>query len=252
MLLLLSACSSFVDKKLKTIKKITPEKNKIVENFSSAKTKLKRIYTILGKETFHCSCEYSLNGKIDFSICGYKINKKYKNRANKIEWEHVVPASVFGKNFIEWKNGHEKCANKKRKKTYKGRKCLSKVNKTFQLMESDLYNLVPAIGQVNALRSNYDISEINGEARNFGNCDIEIDKSKKVVEPKNEIRGDIARIYLYMDTTYPKYGIITEKNKKIISLWSKKDPASSKECKRYLEIKKIQKNENIILKEICK
>ena len=48
-------------------------------------------------------------------------------------------------------------------------------------MQADLYNLQPAIGEVNGLRSNYQIAIIKGEPREFGKCDIEIQNKK--VEP---------------------------------------------------------------------
>ena len=41
-------------------------------------------------------------------------------------------------------------------------------------MQADLYNLQPAIGEVNGLRSNYQIAIIKGESRKFGKCNIEI------------------------------------------------------------------------------
>ena len=47
---------------------------------------------------------------------------------------------------------------------------------------------------------------IKGEKREFGKCDVEI-KNKKV-EPKESIRGEIARTYMYMDSVYPGRGII--------------------------------------------
>ena len=48
-------------------------------------------------------------------------------------------------------------------------------------MEADLYNLYPAIGEVNGLRSNYSMAMIPGEKREFGTCDVEIEDKK--VEP---------------------------------------------------------------------
>jgi deoxyribonuclease-1 len=47
---------------------------------------------------------------------------------------------------------------------------------------------------------------IEGEQRQFGACDVEIAERK--IEPRPEIRGDIARIYLYMEASYPGRGII--------------------------------------------
>ena len=68
-------------------------------------------------------------------------------------------------------------------------------------MQADMFNLYPAIGEVNGRRSNYSMAIINGEKREFGKCDVEI-KNRKV-EPREEIRGEIARTYLYMDSVYP-------------------------------------------------
>jgi deoxyribonuclease I len=46
---------------------------------------------------------------------------------------------------------------------------------------------------------------IPGEKREFGACDVEIERRK--IEPRPEIRGDIARTYMYMDWAYPVYGL---------------------------------------------
>jgi deoxyribonuclease-1 len=81
----------------------------------------------------------------------------------------------------------------------------------FRYMEGDLHNLQPAIGEVNGLRSNYSMAMIDGEAREFGACDVEIADRK--IEPRPAIRGDIARIYLYMEASYPGRGIVSDKNR---------------------------------------
>ena len=54
-------------------------------------------------------------------------------------------------------------------------------------MQADMYNLYPAIGEVNGRRSNYSMAIIKGEKREFGKCDVEIKNHK--VEPKESIRG---------------------------------------------------------------
>jgi deoxyribonuclease-1 len=65
-------------------------------------------------------------------------------------------------------------------------------------MESDLYNLVPAIGEINGLRSNYSFAMIPGEKREFGTCDMEIENRK--AEPRPEVRGNIASIVTMTET----------------------------------------------------
>mgnify|MGYP001398098012 CR=1 FL=1 len=109
-----------------------------------------------------------------------------------------------------------------KKKKFKGRKCTEKIHSAYRKMQADLYNLQPAIGEVNGLRSNYQIGEIDGEVREFGKCDIEI-KNKKV-EPAPKIRGDIPRTYLYMKYAYPKYVTFNQNLKTLIKKWDETDP----------------------------
>ena len=77
-------------------------------------------------------------------------------------------------------------------------------NTKFRYMQADMYNLVPAVGEINCLRSNYGFGMIPGEKRGFGTCDIEIENRK--AEPRPETRGNIARMYFYMDWAYPGHG----------------------------------------------
>ncbi|SVC30834.1 uncharacterized protein METZ01_LOCUS283688, partial [marine metagenome] len=196
--------------------------------------------------TLYCGCTFK-GKKPNLSSCGY-IPKKDKKRANRIEWEHVVPAHAFGQSFSEWRNGHPKCVSKKGKK-FKGRKCAQKMNKEYRRMQADMFNLYPVIGEVNGRRSNYSMAIIKGEKREFGKCDVEI-KNKKV-EPREEIRGEIARTYLYMDSVYPGRGIISKKNRKLFDVWEKSDPVDQWECERARKIQKLQGNKNRILINLC-
>ena len=218
--------------------------NKKIESFSKSKTFLKKIHQE-SRVTFYCQCKY--NNKPNWGSCGYRPRKD-KKRASRIEWEHILPASYFGKRFNAWVNGHPDCINNKGKK-FKGRKCTEKVHKLYRYMQADLYNLQPAIGEVNGLRSNYQIGEIDGEVREFGKCDIEI-KNKKV-EPAPKIRGDIARTYLYMEQTYPQYVKFNQSIKKLIIKWDQDDPVDEWECKRANLISYIQGNTNKILQNRC-
>ena len=116
-------------------------------------------------------------------------------------------------------------------------------------MESDMYNLVPAVGEINALRSNYSFTIIPGERSEFGECDMEIENRK--AEPPPNVRGDIARIYFYMDWAYPRHGVISNKNQRLFKAWDKKDPVDAWECERCKRIEQIQGNENPFVKNTC-
>jgi len=219
--------------------------NTQITSFSKSKKLLLKVYKD-NPITLYCGCTFSGN-KPNLSSCGY-IPKKNNKRANRIEWEHIVPAHAFGHSFSEWRKGHPKCVNKKGK-MFKGRKCARKVNREFKLMEADMYNLFPAIGELNGRRSNYSMAIIEGEKREFGKCDVEI-KSRKV-EPREEIRGEIARTYMYMDSVYPGRGIISKKNWKLFESWHRSDPVDEWECERARRIERIQGSRNEMVLKRC-
>jgi len=77
----------------------------------------------------------------------------------------------------------------------------SKTFKTFKNMEGALHNLVPAIGEVNADRSNLKYGLIDNEVRVYVQCDAEADFNFKdrIFEPAPNVRGNIARTYLYFE-----------------------------------------------------
>ena len=219
--------------------------NTQLTSFSKSKKLLLKVYKD-NPFTLYCGCTFK-GKKPNLSSCGY-TPKKDKKRANRIEWEHVVPAHAFGQSFSEWRIGHSKCVSKKGKK-FKGRKCAQKMNEEYRRMQADMFNLYPAIGEVNGRRSNYSMAIIEEEKREFGKCDVEI-KSRKV-EPREEIRGEIARTYLYMDSVYPGRGIISKKNKKLFEAWNKSDPVDEWECERAKRIEKIQGNRNVVVMVEC-
>jgi len=211
--------------------------NTKISSFQEAKQIMANIYT--GHEqTLYCGCRYS-GQAIDLQSCGYDVKNNF-NRARRLEWEHVVPASLFGKAFREWHAGHTRCVSKKGR-TYRGRRCVRKVSRQFQFLEADLYNLYPAVGEVNGLRSNFAMALLPGEPREFGSCDVEI-KDKKI-EPRPSIRGDIARTYFYMNWAYPNQVNISH-TARLLKTWDRKDPVDNWERERTERIKKFQGNSN--------
>ncbi len=85
-----------------------------------------------------------------------------------------------------------------------------------------MYNFVPAVGELNADRSSYSYGIIEGKARKYGACDFEI--AGKKVEPKEDIRGDIARTYYYMEDTYSVK--IPDSQRKLFDIWCRADHVS--------------------------
>jgi deoxyribonuclease-1 len=107
-------------------------------------------------------------------------------------------------------------------------------------MEADLYNLVPAIGELNADRSNFTFTELVGEPRKYGKVDFEVDFKMRKVEPRNEIKGQIARTYFYFHKTYNLP--ISKKQLQLFNAWNKQYPESVQELKVNKIKEKIQGN----------
>ena len=220
--------------------------NTKIRSFTQAKRIMIREVYRGHQTTFYCGSQYT-QGKYVIHNNGY-VPKRKSRRARRLEWEHVVPVGFFGYKFSEWRDGHPECLDA-RGRPFKGRNCAEKVNVKFRYMQSDLYNLVPAIGEIRGLKSNYAYGMIPEEKQEFGDCDIEIAFDK--VEPPSEIRGDIARMYFYMDWAYPGYDILSKENNKLFKAWDKHDPVDEWECERARRIEEIQKNENPFVKKAC-
>lgn len=222
------------------------DNNHDVQSFSSAKRLLPRIYQQLDNEfgntsTIYCGCDisYKNNGKnaiwsIDVDRCGFKSRNK-NERTNRIEVEHVMPASEFGSNLLCWKmGGRQKCSS----------------NNDFKQMEGDMHNLYPAIGEINGDRGNLKFSEWNAKPTVYGKCKMVIDFEGNRVQPPVEARGQIARAYLYMAN---KYNIrISDQQKKLYLAWDKKYPATAMDCRRNELINKEQGNDNPYVTESCR
>jgi len=190
---------------------ISAATSKEFNSFSSAKKHLSKQVNA-DTETIYCGCSIKKQGKKlvpDPASCGYvprnELTKKGKvnARAKRIEWDHIVSASELGNQLKCWQNG--------------GRKNCKKVSEKFKKMEADINNLAPAIGEINADRSNYRFGMIEGEKRAYGACDVEIDFKQRVIEPPPEARKKIAETYYYMQRTY---GLkISKKQKKLFEVW---------------------------------
>ena len=225
----------------------TPHGNERVESFDTAKRLLLQHVYQDHAVTFYCGCSFDATKAVDHKACGYVPRNARNQRAGRIEIEHIVPAEAFGRAFPEWRNGHAECV--KKGKSFRGRDCAERVSGRYKLMQADLHNLTPAIGEVNQYRSNYKMAELPGEARRFGQCNVEI--AAGAIEPSDSIRGDVARTYRYMQQTYC-VELISRRMKRLFEAWERDDPVDRWECERERRIAKIQGNRNLIVADACR
>ena len=209
-------------------------------NFSEAKRVAKQIFRD-HRTTFYCGCKYDKHGKVNLKSCGYTIQQN-KRRAHRLEWEHIVPVSLWGKILPCWKEAL--CC--KRNQCYKGRTCCGEIDGRFAEMEADLHNLVPELGDLNAMRSNYSFQALpHIQLGQFGQCEFKLDKEARLVEPQDEIKGIIARAYLYMKA---KYGVVlSEKELKTFETWNRDFPPNAWEIEWDKRVARVQGNHNLYI-----
>jgi len=190
------------------------------------------------RRTLYCGCPFDADRRPDLEACGYHSPGDSK-RSRRIEVDHVVPASWIGKGRACW---HEKICRDSKGRAFNGRKCCLAIDPAFRHAYQDLHNLWPAIGEVNERRSNYRFGLIKGEQRAFGRCDVEINKKNRLAEPRPEIRGDVARISLYMEAAH---GIHLDAHQRhLFETWHRADPPDALERLRNHRIDKLQGQQN--------
>ncbi|MFP1726152.1 deoxyribonuclease I [Lonsdalea quercina] len=186
--------------------------------------------------SFYCGCRITWQGKKgipDLASCGYEVRKN-ADRANRIEWEHVVPAWQFGHQRQCWQNG--------------GRKNCEQ-DEVYREMETDLHNLEPAIGEVNGDRGNLMYNQWNGSEKQYGQCEMKIDFKNKMAEPPERARGPIARTYFYMRDRY--HLTISRQQTQLFEIWNQQYPVTQWECTRDNRIAQVQGNHNPYVQQAC-
>ncbi len=181
--------------------------------------------------SFYCGCDWAWTGRsggrVDLGGCGYEVRAQQR-RAERIEWEHIVPASNFGRARQCWQQG--------------GRKNCKSTDPVFNTMEADLHNLTPSVGEVNADRSNYRFGTLSGKSGQHGACPVKVSFKQRVVEPRDAVKGQIARVYFYM---YDRYDLpMSRQQQQLLMAWDRQFPVSDWERERDLRIAKHMGHSN--------
>ncbi|WP_028633946.1 endonuclease [Pseudomonas parafulva] len=179
----------------------------------------------------YCGCQWTWVGKsggrIDAASCGYQTRKQ-QNRAERTEWEHIVPAHTFGNQRQCWRNG--------------GREHCVDTDPVFRAMEADLFNLYPAVGEVNGDRSNFNYGMVAGNAGEYGRCTTKVDFVQRAAEPRDEVKGLVARTTFYM---FDRYQLnMSRQQQQLLMAWDKQHPVSAWEKERDRRIAAIMGHAN--------
>lgn len=181
--------------------------------------------------TFYCECRWEWTGRsggrIDHASCDYSVRAQ-PNRAARLEWEHIVPASNFGRARQCWQIG--------------GRQNCKDTDPVFNRMEADLHNLTPSVGEVNADRANFNFGVLPSIPQQHGACAFKVDFKQRTAEPREAVRGQIARIYFYMHDRYDLP--MSQQQQQLMIAWHRMYPVSEWERNRDQRIASIMGHSN--------
>jgi len=196
-------------------------------SFDTAKRRMYKLHAD-HQLTLYCGCSYDAK-VVDLASCEMTELEDVA-RARRTEAEHIVPASAFGRTRPCWAEG--------------GRKHCMKVDDVFRAFHNDLHILAPTVGEVNGRRSNYSFGFIAGEERAFGACDFEVESADSKAEAAADVRGDVARVYLYA-WTHPSYRLpLSEPEVYLYWRWHLSDPPTEWERTKDRRVEDQQGNHN--------
>ncbi len=170
-----------------------------------------------------------LDGAIHCIYTGFEQDSEFTTYLNPINTEHIVPQSYFG---------------------------------GISPMKSDLFNIRPSHGSANSSRGNSPYSEIaNENAQWYGinaggtyttqnnipaNPENWSKRSGEQWEPREDVKGDIARKVFYFFTMYPSQAGSIEAlgMPEMFFQWHTDDPVSTFESTRNNRIQEVQGNAN--------
>ncbi|MEW4396960.1 endonuclease [Pseudomonas paraeruginosa] len=179
----------------------------------------------------YCGCHWNWvgrsGGRVDLGSCGYEVRGQ-ENRAQRIEWEHVLPAYAFGSQRQCWQSG--------------GRKNCVNNDPIFRKMEADMHNLEVSVGEVNADRSNFRYGVLPSAPNQYGACLTRTDFHQRVTEPRDHVKGAVARIYFYM---HDRYGLsMSRAQQQLLMAWHRQFPVSEWEQERDRRIARVMGHSN--------
>ncbi len=227
-------------KKLKPISPIQIKPSQSIQINKSRGYLFKLYLDSNNHNTFYCGCSFDSKLHIDKEECGLDLHDAKNRQEAMLTWDRVVPVTAFGPQLDCWKNENQLCKNSSRKKSRRGWACCRNVSEQFNKMESDMHNLVPVVRMLKKVRSYRRHGIVFGEMRKHGSCNIEF--GGRVMEPKESIRGDIARIHFYMSYLYEIP--LSKSHEEMLRDWNRSDPPDEWEMGRNSLVEMVQGNRN--------
>lgn len=190
-------------------------------NFNQAKIEARQYVYFDRTEagTLYCGCAWQWvgrsGGRTHLTDDCYRIRAQ-PQRAQRTEWEHIVPASVMGQQRQCWQQG--------------GRQHCTRNDPVFSAMEADMHNLSVTVGEANADRSNFRFGMVDDRHRHYGQCQFKVDFANRSAEPPDAAKGLIARVYFYIHDRYDLR--MSDSQQRLLMAWHRQFPVTNWEQER--------------------
>lgn len=198
----------------------------------SITTALSHIYAD-HRYTFFCHQSFSAQGLVHIKAC-----EQCPTQTTPIQWMALVPTKKMAQHLLCYQ---EKICIDNKGQRFKGLRCCQHNNEIYQQMQKDLHNFVPELPFLKQQRQRLVFGNISVETDAYPECFV-IDKKRKILIPSREVRGMIARTYLYMRDKY--HITLTPEETRLYLDWHQEYPVSVWERKRNQRIQDIQGNSN--------
>ncbi len=214
------------------------------DNRSQAKNVLMMIDLDYKKSAINgCIYDYDKTSCMDKTIVDVNSCDLVENNLT-IKWVQVVPDTFYGRNRACM--NEKKCVNIFTKELFGSPMCCRRIDTEYKKMEADLFNLIPVVSTLAEAQKGWIYGVVKTPLKMIGRTKI----GTKAIEPPDEVKGNVARVYLYMDG---RYGLqLSKEQKSLYEAWNSLDPVDAKECKVGKLILKIQGGHNPYIEDNCK
>ena len=190
-----------------------------------------------------CAYSYDVTSCMDKTIIDTSTCSVTEQNQTMI-WIQVVPDTFYGRNMACMTK--PVCVNAFSGKLFGSPMCCRRINEKYRQIESELFNLIPVTSEFAKIYQGKIFGEVKKVKWLIGNVKID----DKYIEPPEQIKGDIARVYLYMDE---RYGLqISLEQKELFRRWHRLDAVDKRECALAKIIMKVQNRTNHLITEGCK
>lgn len=165
--------------------------------------------------------------------------KTLAKTSTKVSWQWVISKKFLAQDRDCYL--HKICLDTHHQR-FKGLRCCQKIDKTYQVMLYDLHNRIPTHPDVKRRLNAYTIGTVTDEKNIERLYSFKLDSKKKLMEPPNDKKGEIARIILYMHDTYQipiEQTALTQ-----YKTWHQTFPPSNWEKSKNFAIAQVQGNLN--------